>query len=141
MENRRRELTSATKVAIVHRIQPYLRNGQPQRGAFSKTAEHFDITRQTVAYVWRKFCVEGSTTSKKMGKVGPRPQYTAEQVQQLVRAVPEDKRSMMRDMSAATGLSMGTLSRHLKKGTFQRRSSRIKPLLSDANRAQRVEFC
>ncbi|KAF0733705.1 hypothetical protein Ae201684_009277 [Aphanomyces euteiches] len=38
----------------------------------------------------------------------------------------------MRDISMATEISIGTLSRHLKKGTLRRRSSRIKPLLSDA---------
>ncbi|CAK4563876.1 unnamed protein product, partial [Aphanomyces euteiches] len=33
------------------------------------------------------------------------------------------------------------LSRHLKKGALRRCSSRIKPLLSDANKLERVNFC
>ncbi|KAF0682440.1 Aste57867_25453 [Aphanomyces stellatus] len=141
MENRRRELTSEVKVAIIQHIQPFLCKGKPQRGAFTKVAAHFNLARQTVAYVWRKFCVDGSTKSTKTGRVGPRPRYTAAQVQELVRNVPQDMRSTMRDVAAATGLTIGTLSRHLKQGTFQRRSSRIKPLLSDANKAQRRDFC
>ncbi|ETV98063.1 hypothetical protein H310_09352 [Aphanomyces invadans] len=42
---------------------------------------------------------------------------------------------------AATGLSLGTLSRNLKKGALERHSTRIKPLLSDSNKEDRVNFC
>ncbi|RHY61364.1 hypothetical protein DYB38_009325 [Aphanomyces astaci] len=48
-----------------------------------------------------------------------------------------DQRSTIREMSVATGIAIGTLSRHLKKGTFRRRSTRIKPLLSEANKLER----
>ncbi|RQM31281.1 hypothetical protein B5M09_007561 [Aphanomyces astaci] len=52
-----------------------------------------------------------------------------------------DQRSTIREMSVSTGIAIGTLSRHLRKGTFRRRSTRIKPLLSDANKLERVQFC
>ncbi|ETW03915.1 hypothetical protein H310_04334 [Aphanomyces invadans] len=43
----------------------------------------------------------------------------------------------MRDMSEGTGIPLGSLHRALKAGTLQRRSTRIKPLLSDTNQEQR----
>ncbi|RHY22845.1 hypothetical protein DYB36_013416 [Aphanomyces astaci] len=52
-----------------------------------------------------------------------------------------DQRSTIREMSVATGISIRTLSRHLKKETFRRRSTRIKPLLSEANKLERIQFC
>ena len=73
--------------------------------------------------------------------IGPKPQYTDEHVQNQVRTVPAEQRTTMRDIVAAAGISMGTLCRHLKKGTLQRRSSRIKPLLTQPNKSERVEFC
>ncbi|ETW00345.1 hypothetical protein H310_06993 [Aphanomyces invadans] len=51
-----------------------------------------------------------------------------------------DQRSTLREISAACGLSLGTLSRNLKKGTLQRRTTRIKPLLNDTNKAERFPF-
>ncbi|ETV75885.1 hypothetical protein H257_09854 [Aphanomyces astaci] len=107
MGNRRRELTSDMKVEVIQRIQAFLHRGKPVRGAFTKTAAEVGITRQTVAYVWRKYCLTGSAASK----------------------WAQDHR-----------LTMGTLSRHLKRGTFERRSTRIKPLLTDNNKAQRKWF-
>ncbi|ETW04759.1 hypothetical protein H310_03907 [Aphanomyces invadans] len=56
----------------------------------------------------------------------------------MVNAVPHSQRSTLRDISEATGLSLGTLSRNLKAGIIQRRSSRLKPLLTDANKLARV---
>ncbi|RQM30637.1 hypothetical protein B5M09_012442, partial [Aphanomyces astaci] len=79
--------------------------------------------------------------SNKCAKVGPNPKYSPDDIRNLVRDVPMDQRSTTRDISATTGLSRGTLSRHLKIGTFVRRSTRIKPLLTDANKAERTAFC
>ncbi|KAF0682834.1 Aste57867_25133 [Aphanomyces stellatus] len=47
----------------------------------------------------------------------------------------------MRDMSEATGIPLSTLHRHLKEGTIKRRSTRMKPLLTDKKMAERLEFC
>ncbi|ETV82178.1 hypothetical protein H257_04890 [Aphanomyces astaci] len=79
--------------------------------------------------------------SNKPGNIGPKPTYTPAPIKQLVGATPVEQRSTYRDMAAATGLTLGTLSRHLKKGTLQRRSSRIKPLLTEANKTERLAFC
>ncbi|ETV82699.1 hypothetical protein H257_05261 [Aphanomyces astaci] len=99
-----------------------------------------DIERRSVAYIWDTFCTRGTLTSNKCAKVGPKPKYSPDDIRNLVRDVPMDQRSTTRDISAATGLSMGTLSRHLKMGIFVRRSTRIKPLLTDANKAERTAF-
>ncbi|KAF0756484.1 hypothetical protein AaE_004611 [Aphanomyces astaci] len=120
---------------------------QPQRTSRELTASAWCIQargRDTadppteVSYNWRKFRDTESTTSNKVGKVGPKPTYSKQLVQQLVEDVHVDLRSTLRDVAAGSGLTMGTLSRHLKNGTFERRSTRIKPLLSDANKVERI---
>ncbi|RHZ11799.1 hypothetical protein DYB26_011508 [Aphanomyces astaci] len=118
-------------------FRPFLKNDKLQRGAYKHVAEILQIHPRIVSYIWRKFRDTGSTTSNKVGKVGPKPTYSKQLVQQLVEDVHVDQRSTLRDVAAASGLTMGTLSRHLKNGTFERRSTRIKPLLSDANKAER----
>ncbi|ETW01632.1 hypothetical protein H310_06263 [Aphanomyces invadans] len=47
----------------------------------------------------------------------------------------------MRDMAQATGISISTLCWALKTGIMKRRSSRLKLLLTDANKRERLAFC
>ncbi|ETV97638.1 hypothetical protein H310_09529 [Aphanomyces invadans] len=44
-------------------------------------------------------------------------------------------------MAQATGILISILCRALKTGIMKRRSSRIKPLLTDANKVERLAFC
>ncbi|RHZ10534.1 hypothetical protein DYB37_012778, partial [Aphanomyces astaci] len=126
---------------VIQHLHPFLRKDKLQRGAYKHVAEQLNLDPRTVSYIWRTFRDRGTTATKKRGKVGPKRAYTAEYVQQLVQAVPVDQRSTFRDLAAATGLSSATLNRHLKKGTFEPRSTRIKPLLTEANKEERVAFC
>ncbi|RHY01987.1 hypothetical protein DYB25_011970 [Aphanomyces astaci] len=135
-----RELSSTKRDEVIRHLHLFVKGGRLTHGAFAKTAEALDVSARAVSYTWRKFRNDGTTKSSKAGNVGRRLRYTSQAIQQRVGAVPIDQRSTMRDISVATGIALGTLSRHLKKGTFRRRSTRIKPLLSDANKLERVEF-
>ncbi|RHZ13734.1 hypothetical protein DYB31_016567, partial [Aphanomyces astaci] len=135
----RRELSSDEKVTVIQHLHPFLRKDKLQRGAYKHVAKQLNLDPRTVGYIWRTFRDRGTTATKKRGKVGPKRAYTTECVQQLVQAVPVDQRSTFRDLAAAPGLSPATLNRHLKKGTFERRSMRIKPLLTDANKEEHSE--
>ncbi|RHY95818.1 hypothetical protein DYB35_002837 [Aphanomyces astaci] len=129
-----RELSSSDKVTIIQHLQAFIKKGKLPRGAYKQAAEQLNMNPRTVGRVWRTFCSRGTTVSNKAGKVGPEPMYSTDRVQQLVQSIPADQRSTFRDMAAATGMTLGTLSRHLKKGTLQRCSRRIKPLLTIANK-------
>ncbi|ETV93782.1 hypothetical protein H310_12346 [Aphanomyces invadans] len=59
----------------------------------------------------------------------------------MIQAVPEQDRSTFRDMVNAAGISKSILARHFKTGTIERRSSRLKPLLTKDNRLERLAFC
>ncbi|RQM20095.1 hypothetical protein B5M09_010883 [Aphanomyces astaci] len=96
--------------------------------------------RATVRKIWRDF-KSGSKASKKKGRVGPKPRHSPAEVTEIVRSVPARDRSTMHDMASSTGISVSTLCRQLKSGTINRRSSRLKPLLTDTNKIERLAFC
>ncbi|RHY74159.1 hypothetical protein DYB38_013254 [Aphanomyces astaci] len=137
----RRELSDDNKLEVIHNLQCLLTFGKLPRGSIQATATRLGINRKTVSSIWNGFITQGSSPSKKAGRVGRKLHYTPDHVTQLVQAVPQEQRTTMRDISVATGLSLGTICRNLKAGTLQRRSSRLKPMLTDANRAERVGFC
>ncbi|RHY91619.1 hypothetical protein DYB35_013046 [Aphanomyces astaci] len=134
------ELSITTRSEVIRHLHQYVKGGRLTHGAFAKTAEELGISARVVSTTWRKYRADGTSKSKKSGNVGRRLRYTAQAIRQRVGAVPMDQRSTIREMSVATGISIGTLSRHLKKGTFRRRSTRIKLLLSEAKKLERVQF-
>ncbi|ETV90071.1 hypothetical protein H310_15097 [Aphanomyces invadans] len=79
--------------------------------------------------------------SSKWGRVGTKLSYTTKHVTNRVSGVREDQRTTILDISVATGLSIGTIHRKLRDGTIERRSSRLKPLLTDDNMRERIAFC
>ncbi|RLN99810.1 hypothetical protein DYB28_010986 [Aphanomyces astaci] len=135
-----RELSITTRSEVIRHLHQYVKGDRLTHGAFAKTAEELGISARVVSTTWRKFRADGTSKSNKSGNVGRRLRYTAQAIRQRVGAVPMDQRSTIREMFVATGISSGTLNRHLTKGTFRRRSTRIKPLLSEANKLERVQF-
>ncbi|RHY98787.1 hypothetical protein DYB35_012898 [Aphanomyces astaci] len=76
-----RELTGRDKARLIQLLRPFLKNDKLQRGAYKHVAEILQIHPRTVSYIWRKFRDTGSTTSNKVGKVGPKPTYSKQLVQ------------------------------------------------------------
>ncbi|RHY05968.1 hypothetical protein DYB25_011449 [Aphanomyces astaci] len=136
----RREHDVEAKLAIVRHLQSHVVRGDLSHGAKSLAAAHFGIHRKAVAKIWNDFMAD-DLASKKAGRVGKKRVYSKESIVALVRATPHDRRETMRDMASSTGLSLGTLHRGLKSGAITRKSSRLKPLLTAANMADRVRFC
>ncbi|KAF0728527.1 hypothetical protein AaE_009437 [Aphanomyces astaci] len=135
-----RELTEETKLDVSIALQELARLGKLPRGTINMVATRFGIDRSTVRKVWRCY-QQGSMKSRKKGRVGRKHRHKIQDIIAKIREVPQGQRTTMRDLSLATGLSISTLSRALHKGIMTRRSSRLKPLLTDANKNQRMDFC
>ncbi|ETV99170.1 hypothetical protein H310_08569 [Aphanomyces invadans] len=58
-----------------------------------------------------------------------------------LQSVRGNLRGNMRDLAQATGISNSTLCRALKNGVISRRSSTIKPPLTNANKLERLAYC
>ncbi|RQM21130.1 hypothetical protein B5M09_010088 [Aphanomyces astaci] len=108
---------------VVTRLQQLTIMGKLVRGSISTTAKHMQLHRTTVSNVWEGFKRNCRMPSGKLGRVGGKTIHTSDIVTTLVSAVPEEQRSTMRDISEATGLSMGTLSRRLRGGTIERKNT------------------
>ncbi|ETV78648.1 hypothetical protein H257_08139 [Aphanomyces astaci] len=136
MDNLRvkRELSYETKMEVIAHLLRFAENGK------LATAAEIRLHRTTVCKIWRAFRRNARMPLSRPGRVGPKSLYSTDYVA-LVSGVPEDQRTTLRDLSVATGLTLGTLHRKLRDGTIQRKSSRIKPLLTINNMVERVAFC
>ncbi|RHZ22005.1 hypothetical protein DYB26_004980 [Aphanomyces astaci] len=134
-----RELTTDDKTEVVKYLQDRMSLGKLPRGSIKAAAAALNLNRKTVSGIGKACLTQGSSPSKKAGRVGRKLRYTPEHVTQLVQELPQEERSTMRDIATATGLTMGTICRNLKSGTLERRSSRLKPLLTDEKRTERID--
>ncbi|ETV96217.1 hypothetical protein H310_10407 [Aphanomyces invadans] len=135
-EHTSREFTHERKMEVIKRLQQCINLSKLSRGDIKLTAVAMGTSRNTVTNLWKDFKLTSTIRSGKIGRVGRKPTYTQAEITDLVRMVPEGQRSTMRDIAEATGIPLTPLHRSLKQGTFERRSSRLKPLLTDANAQQ-----
>ncbi|ETV76455.1 hypothetical protein H257_09474 [Aphanomyces astaci] len=138
---RTRELTYKRKIEVINRLHQLTILGKLPRGAFTSTATHFNLHRTNVSKIWNSYSTNSMMPSSKLGRVGRKEVYHVETVTARIAVLPETQRSTLRDMIETTGVPTMSLHKHLKTGTIQRRSSRLKPLLTDANLLQRLAFC
>jgi len=135
-----REMTEEAKLDVASALQELARMGKLPRGTIKIVAARFKLDRCTVRKLWRRY-EQGSVKSRKKGRVGPKHRNMVEEIKAKIRQVPQQQRTTMRDLSQAMVMSISTLSRALHKGTMTRRSSRLKPLLTDQNKSERLAFC
>ncbi|RHZ05742.1 hypothetical protein DYB26_011183 [Aphanomyces astaci] len=126
---------------VIARLLRFAKNGKLARGAITTIAAEIHLHRTTVSKIWHAFRRNARMPSSRPGRVDPKSLYSTDYVSNLVSGVPEDQRNTLRILSDATGLTLGTLHRKLRDGTIQRKSSRIKPLLTINNMVERVAFC
>ncbi|KAF0697190.1 Aste57867_12110 [Aphanomyces stellatus] len=134
-----RELSEELKIDVVKLLQMSLKDGILTRGAMLSTATLFQVSRATVRKIWRNINC-GNLKSKKAGRVGRKPRYTAEEIKAVVQDVHEEQRSTIRNIAESSGLSLAIVSRNLKNGTIERHTTRLKPLLTETNKLQLLTF-
>ncbi|KAF0689786.1 Aste57867_18805 [Aphanomyces stellatus] len=128
-----RELSHEEKLNVVQVLQSSMQEGKLAHGSIKWTAALLKLHRNCVSKIWKAFKT-GELKSKKTGRVGRKQRYTPREIVETVAEVPKPQRSTLRDIMDATGISLYHLHKNLKAGTIQRRSSRLKPLLTDANK-------
>lgn len=77
-------------------------------------------------------------SSQKKGKVGRK---AADGFLSQIPTVPLNRRSSIRSLAAALGVSRTTLHRTFQLKKVRRHSNRVKPPLKEKNKRERVQFC
>ncbi|RHY99694.1 hypothetical protein DYB35_014055 [Aphanomyces astaci] len=140
MRATRNDLTEEVKRKVIKALQERVCLGKLPRGTMQAMATEFELDRGTIRELWRRF-QQGCLKSRKYGHTGPTTRYTAEVVIAKIQEIPRIQRSNMRDISEASDISISTISRALKKGIIKHRSSRLKPLLTEENMRERLQYC
>eukprot|EP00171_Calliarthron_tuberculosum_P001066 IDg1066t1 len=139
-------LTDDQRQAVYNALLTSSDNGKLKRGSIKAVAEQFEVSRDTVERIWKRRksslaagSVSADVRGRKRGNSG-RKGYEKEELQEAVAAVTPHKRATLRQLEAGTGIGKSILHRAKKKGTIVRRTSTVKPTLTDANKLARMQF-
>lgn len=117
--------------------------GKLEKNVTKEVSHQFSVSIATVQRIWRQAKATANTgkvnVSHRRTENCGRKRITIEPTQ--VTAVPLCKRTTLRSMSMAMGVSLTTLFRRKKEELIRRHTNSIKPYLKEANITSRLQFC
>ncbi|KAF0748044.1 hypothetical protein AaE_007495 [Aphanomyces astaci] len=141
-----RELTDDQRSAVYHRLLQLKRNGRVGHGEMKNLMQSFNISQQTISRIWRRGCETAASLgvakvgSQKKGRCGRPRKYKDEDVRSAVTSAPAHLRGNYRTMAKATGVPKTALWRLVKAKKLNRRTSRLRPMLTPQHRVARYNF-
>jgi hypothetical protein len=140
------ELTEEKRMAIVQAILGSTKDDAVPRGFQKTIAARFGVHRATVRRIWTRATAskqgeKGAYCAKsKKGERGRKKKDFSQQLANL-KNVPPSQRGTFRSTANAVGLNKSTLYNLVKRKEIRIHTSTLKPVLTDANKKQRVDFC
>lgn len=139
-------LSDEQRRAVVEFLLKASFDGVLQHGDVSSAAAHFHCSRWSIARIWRRYNeslsagnISGRVESKKKGRAG-RKGYDKAALLASIQTLSHSKRTKIRTLAAAVGVSVGVVQRLLKTNAIVRHTNTIMPSLTDANKIDRVRF-
>jgi len=139
-----RNLTETERQQIYATLLERSDHGRLKRKATTIVAQMFQVSRYKVQRIWQraKQCrAQGIPVDVRSRK----PKRSGRKKLQIdlseVLSVPLHRRSTIRSLAEAIGVKKSTLHRWFKKGLLRRHSSTLKPLLTEQNKRDRLQWC
>ncbi|KAH7485553.1 uncharacterized protein KRP23_4600 [Phytophthora ramorum] len=136
--------SDSTRRAIVNDILRNSTDGKVPHGTYADLAKEYGCHWHTIDRVWKRYTenmalgvVGGAPESKIKGYSGRKP-YDRAELARRFSAIPVTERRRVASTAARNGVSGSLVRTLLAEGHLARRSGRIKPLLTDKQKRERV---
>ncbi|KAH9096270.1 hypothetical protein Ae201684P_009504 [Aphanomyces euteiches] len=106
----------------------------------------YGISKQTLSKIWsrgqqsRALTGRADVASLKKGRSGRPPKRSMAEIEAAVKSVQPHLRKTFVMLAASSGIPSTTLWRVLQTKKLRRRTSRLKPMVTDKHKADRVAF-
>ena len=117
--------------------------------ALTLVAQKFELSYRTLYALWmhakKNFPEDGDVlffdmSQNRNNRCGRKRAMVPEEARTKVKRIPVQQRYSLRDLSEKTGMSVHQVVKMTKDEKLKRISSTVKPLLTEANREERVQF-
>lgn len=144
-----KNLNLAARQALRDFLLPRSENGKLKHGSVTEAAELFGVSKSTISRIWRTWearrarSLNGVVDVSSGKKTNGRPlKYVREQLQEELQQIPLRERSTYRSAAHRLDISASTVYRMIRKEkVLKNHSARMKIVLSDENKFERVDFC
>lgn len=137
-----KHLSFEEKNSLVQFIFGSCIEGKPPYGKLAEAAHLFGVHRKTVANLWataKRQMQEGKPISIQSKRIGL--SYKKIELDEVkLKSIDAQKRSTIRDLATEMGVGKIIVEMWLKEGKVKPHTNAIKPLLTDPNKIQRLEF-
>ena len=114
------------------------------RGAFGKVSKEIKVKPRTCSRIWKRYVDTRSPTisardiRNRRTNCGRKKKSLIEL--ERIRAIPYEQRGDLRTVAELSNISLSTLWRRLKDGSLKKHNATVKPLLTDRNKLQRMDW-
>lgn len=141
-------LTDDQRLAAYHmmlEMQIPEKPGKLKRGALKLVAEKFKVTSDTISAIWKRgqqSIAEGKIVADCSSKIQLKSgRKKLPFNSDALKDIPFHKRQNQRSLALQLNMSKTRVQRLLREQQIKAHSNAIKPLLTDANKQARVEYC
>ncbi|KAH9107205.1 hypothetical protein AeMF1_017394 [Aphanomyces euteiches] len=139
------DLPNDQRWSLYHDLLENKRNGRLPRGKAAELLKKYGISKQTLSKIWNRgqqstLSGRADVASLKKGRSGRPPKRSMAEIEAAVKSVQPHLRKTFAMLAASSGIPSTTLWRVLQTKKLQRRTSRLKPMVTDKHKADRVAF-
>jgi hypothetical protein len=138
-------MTAAEKFGIYQTLRAAFQDGTLRHGAIREIANQFHVCEKFVSRIWVRggrgaLCIQAVFADRRAGYRKPL-KYQKDEMHDLLRQVPVEARSTIRDSAAAIGIPKSTFHRYTRVQKFFRPASiQMKPALTGTHCTRRLRF-
>ncbi|KAF0730141.1 hypothetical protein AaE_009321 [Aphanomyces astaci] len=142
----RKDLPDDERLKLYHELLETKVNGRLPHGHLNVLLDRYGISRQTLSKVWQRGQRSKEQTGlacvarRKKGHSGRPRKRSVQQIEAAIKSAAPHLRMTLATLSTATGIPPTTLWRLLQTKKLRRRISRIKPMMTDKHKTDRVSF-
>ncbi len=140
-------MTPSVRQSVVSLLLQKSVDGDLNKGDITQVASLYNVHRNTVARIWKRHKatttrenVLGDIQHHRKGRCGVGG-FDLEELRLRIKAIPLRRRMTVRALSHELDVSTSVVQRLMKTKEMRRHSSNVKPVLTDENKMERVDFC
>ncbi|GMF64654.1 unnamed protein product [Phytophthora lilii] len=146
---KRKNLTPAERAEVVAFLIQVSDELQPPIGAIQECAARYACSSDQISRLWRRTVQDIKAgnpinyNSGRKGRSGRKTLLTTEfrlDLNHAIELVPLEDRTDIRTLANALGIAKSTLHDYFLAGVFRCHTTRLKPMLTDAQRVERLRF-
>ncbi|KAF0748156.1 hypothetical protein AaE_007446 [Aphanomyces astaci] len=140
------DLPDDERMSLYHDLLVHKVDGRLPHGKATELRLKYGVSKHTVSKIWKRGQETAARTGvasvarRKKGRSGRPPKRSIQDLEAAIKSVPPHLRSTLLSLAKSSSIPPTTLWRLLKTKKLRRRTSRLKPMVTDKHKADRVAF-